>query len=280
MATESSQSSDSSTNRTKSVLVCLGERKRDVSFTCNGSYQDELKALDAVTREVYSDVLKGGEDILFQVKREEWGGEFTDISAPVPDRAVLMAVVSGSEVSNMYIRLPPISLCIHLFQQSERLTSIALKALQKVKQPSASTVQKLAKLYPSSKAPVKRLADAFDPLQECVALPAKKAKKAARVKPITLEVIVLPPSQPLILPRGKQRQQLATNGRVRSVQFKRTMSPLQIRNMIVSSFAHLSLKAWYYLDVKGDKLEKSDCQQPGGEMCQRRGAVYLKVYYS
>ena len=36
----------------------------------------------------------------------------------------------------------------------------------------------------------------------------------------------------------------------------------------------------YYLGCEGGKLERSDCQQPGGEMCQGRGAVYLKVYYS
>ena len=97
------------------------------------------------------------------------------------------------------------------------------------------------------------------------------------MKPVTLDVIVLPPWKSLILPRGKQRQQLAANGRVKSVQFKRTMSPQLVRNTIISNFANLSLKSWESLDVKGGKLEKSDCQQPGGEICQRRGAVYLKV---
>ena len=41
-------------------------------------------------------MLKGEEDLIFQVKREEWDGEFTDICGPVPDRAVIKAVVSGS----------------------------------------------------------------------------------------------------------------------------------------------------------------------------------------
>ena len=170
--------------------------------------------------------------------------------------------------------------CIHVFFQSQRLTSRAIKALQKVKRPSASTVQKLAKLYPSSRAPVKRLTDTFDPLQECVALPAKRAKKSVRVKPVTLEVIVLPPSESLVLPRGKQRHQLATSGRVKNLQFKRTMSALQVRNTIISNFANLSLTSWEFLDVRGGKLEKSDSQQPGGEICQRRGAVYLKEQVS
>ncbi len=74
---------------TKSVLVCLGERKREVSFACHSSYQ-ELEALSVAVRDVYSDVLKGEEDLIFQVKGKEWNGEFIDICGPVPDRAVLL----------------------------------------------------------------------------------------------------------------------------------------------------------------------------------------------
>ena len=114
---------------------------------------------------------------------------------------------------------------------------MAIESLKKVKQPSSSTVAKLAKLYPSSSSrPMRRLADTFDPLQECVALPAKKAKKAACVKPVTVDVIVLPASHSMIVPRGKQRHTLANSGRVKNVQFKRTMSSLQVKNAIVKIF--------------------------------------------
>ena len=51
--------------------------------------------LGVAVREVHSDVLKGEEELIFQVKREEWDGEFTDLCGPVPDRAVLLAVVAG-----------------------------------------------------------------------------------------------------------------------------------------------------------------------------------------
>lgn len=73
---------------------------------------------------------------------------------------------------------------------------------------------------------IKRLADTFDSLQECVEMPAKRANKAVRIKSVTMEVIVLPTSHSMTLPRGKQRQILASSGRVKSVQFKRTMSSL------------------------------------------------------
>lgn len=60
----------------KSVLVCLGERKREVSLA-SGNKTKELKTLRAAVRGVYSDMLHGNETIIFQLKREEWGGEFT-----------------------------------------------------------------------------------------------------------------------------------------------------------------------------------------------------------
>ena len=95
--------------------------------------------LGVAVREVHSDVLKGEEELIFQVKREEWDGEFTDLCGPVTDRAVLLAVVAGPRVNNHCIRLAAIALTCTLLQ-SERLTSVALKALQKVKRPSSSAV--------------------------------------------------------------------------------------------------------------------------------------------
>ena len=78
--------------RKKSVLVCLGERKREVSFVTG---HGELETFTTAVRKVYSDVLvQGDETVVFQLKREEWGGEFTDLEGEtVPDRAVIRAVV-------------------------------------------------------------------------------------------------------------------------------------------------------------------------------------------
>ena len=90
----SKTSDNSGSSPLKSVLVCLAERKREVSFTCQGN---ELEALSVAVCEVYSDVLKGDENLIFQVKREEWSGEFTDLVCdPVPDRAVLMVVIENA----------------------------------------------------------------------------------------------------------------------------------------------------------------------------------------
>lgn len=103
-------------------------------------------------------------------------------------------------------------------------------------------MKKLAELYPASKqTPVKQLGAAFDPLQECVALPAKRMKKSTKIKPVCVEVFVLPPlilpkGKDLILPRGKKRQELIRDGRSKTLQIKRTMSPPQLHNSIVCGF--------------------------------------------
>lgn len=154
--------------------------------------------------------------------------------------------------------------------------------MKRIVKPSGPCVKKLAELYPASKqTPVKQLGMAFDPLQECVALPAKRMKKSTKIKPVCVEVFVLPPpilprGKDLILPRGKKRQEMIRDGRVKTLQIKRTMSPLQVRNCIILGFKHLNLQTWEFLGVSGGKLVKLDNQTLGGELVDRRGALYLQ----
>ena len=60
------------------------------------------------------------------------------------------------------------------------------------------------------------------------------------------------------------------------MQFKRTMSSVQVKNAIVSSFPNLNMTTWELLEVRGGELEKSTSQEPAGEICQKRGAIYIK----
>ena len=76
----------------KEVLVCLGERKRGVSFA-SGDPDEEREALLQAIVEAFVDV-KIRDDLVLQLKSEEWGGEFVDLKAnqEIPDRAVLKVV--------------------------------------------------------------------------------------------------------------------------------------------------------------------------------------------
>ena len=88
----------------ETALVCLGDRKREVEF---GEGSNE-----AFNSRVFRCAIYGNEKIIFQLKREDWAGEFIDMVAgsPVPDRSVLRAVVvekggPSEEVSYMIVHI-------------------------------------------------------------------------------------------------------------------------------------------------------------------------------
>lgn len=56
----------------KKVLVCLGERERGVVFADDG---ENVKTLLEAIREVFYDVLGDGtNELILQVKHEDWSG--------------------------------------------------------------------------------------------------------------------------------------------------------------------------------------------------------------
>lgn len=83
----------------KHVLVCLGERRREVVFNSNGNIAEEKKSLLIALREAYNDVSQLHEDaeIVLQVKSEAWGGEFIDIKEEmIMDKSVIKVFLEVS----------------------------------------------------------------------------------------------------------------------------------------------------------------------------------------
>ena len=98
---EKKEPQDSHT-RLKKVLVCLGERRREVSFAAGNEKEDggDVKALLDATGEVFADVLTSTsqgerEKLILQMKSEDWDGEFVDAEGEIPDKAVLRALRTG-----------------------------------------------------------------------------------------------------------------------------------------------------------------------------------------
>ena len=93
----------SKANSEKKVLVCLGERKREVVFVDDG--EDVRKALLGAIRQVFSDVIDNdSNELLLEVKHEEWSGEFVDLTGTVIDRSVVKAVLvapSSDEIDSI-----------------------------------------------------------------------------------------------------------------------------------------------------------------------------------
>lgn len=73
----------------KKVLICLGDRKRELSF--NGNNWE----LNRQAKLLFSDVLSSQEhEMILQLKSEDWDGQFLDINEQtiIHDKSVLRAV--------------------------------------------------------------------------------------------------------------------------------------------------------------------------------------------
>jgi hypothetical protein len=84
----------------KKVLLCLGKRKRAVSFNSDESESDK-SALTKKVREEFSDILEKDEtEIIIQVKDEEFN-DWVDLKdgVDVPDKSVLQVVAEKGKVS-------------------------------------------------------------------------------------------------------------------------------------------------------------------------------------
>ena len=116
-----------------------------------------------------------------------------------------------------------------------------------------------------------------------MALPQQNKKKSAsqgRLKLTTLTVVVMKKYERAI-PRGKRRQQLSSEGRVRPVKQSRSMSPLQVKNAILRAFEGvISNFTVLESDQCGHNLFQSPKQDIDGEAAvQRRGCLYLCEEY-
>lgn len=132
-------------------------------------------------------------------------------------------------------------------------------------------------MFPATKSVSLRRPDVFDPLDDCVALPAQKKKKGTRIKPINIKVFVLPGNgSSSTVPTGEKRQKLVEERRVEMIELKRTLSAAEVEDRIKRGFSHLHLGKWEYMEVvNGRNLIKASTQNPGGEIVDRRGALYI-----
>lgn len=85
--------------------------------------------------------------------------------------------------------------------------------------PSKVEAAALSKLFPSTPS-LPKVASSFDPSNELVFAAQKKRKKAARMKPSTLNLTLLRHGTTTI-PRGKHRKELMESNRMQKVTFTR-----------------------------------------------------------
>ena len=165
------------------------------------------------------------------------------------------------------------------FYQGKSLAATGATLSKKLTTPSNAERLQLAKLFPGSRA---RPGSTFDPIAECVAMPAHKKKKSSGIseRATNREVVLMKSFRPFI-PIKKYRCNLKVDQRVKTLQFRRAMSPVQVRNVIQRGFSHLGCSSFLYLETLSNSLHVCDNQQlDGAAAIDRRGALYLCEVYN
>ena len=161
--------------------------------------------------------------------------------------------------------------------QGKNLPGQGSAICKKLSAPSNSERRELSNLFPSSRATgsYKRV---FDPTAECLALPQQKKKKAAGLvlRPTSREVVLMKAFRSVV-PIKKFRSELKSERRIQSLQFKRTMSPEEVKQVIIRGFHHIQgFSSFQYLENSSNNLSIASNQEYDGvTVIERRGALYL-----
>ena len=113
-------------------------------------------------------------------------------------------------------------------------------------------------------------------MSECENQSQKKKKKGAMkiVRPVTKEVVLLEKYR-LCLPKNRQRAQLKDEKRIIKLEFKRNMSPDDVKRCIRAGF-NMNVPNLIFLEIKNGRLLVSSNQQPNGHhVIDKRGALYI-----
>lgn len=148
------------------------------------------------------------------------------------------------------------------------------KALGK---PSSAEKLILGSLFPSSSG-VKREAPLFDPLADLSQHKKKKPSTKVTLRPFTREVVLLHQYRGTV-PRNKVRQDLQRQKRIQPLKFKRSMSALEVKNVICRGFQHIDgFSSFHYLEcIQNNRLAVVASQHVDGEFVSTKkgGSLYL-----
>lgn len=145
-----------------------------------------------------------------------------------------------------------------------------------MKKPSKELASTLRKLFPSSSSSTKR--KSFDPSDDCVFVSQQKKKKAARVKP-TLITLMLIKHRCRGVPRGKYKNDLIEKDMCIKVPLLRSMTSDQVRDALLSKVTtHAEYVDYELLQCVGQRLVEAPEQLPCGsdivdDAAKRKGNV-------
>ena len=143
------------------------------------------------------------------------------------------------------------------------------------RQPDAEKLVLGSHFPPSSG--VKCEAPQFDPLADLSQHKKKKPSNKHTAWPFTREVVLLPQYQGTV-PRNKVRQELQQQKRIQPLKFKRSMSSLEVKNVICRGFQRINgFLSFQYLEcIQNNRLAVVASQDVDGEFVSTKkgGSLY------
>ena len=168
--------------------------------------------------------------------------------------------------------------------QSESRKSISLVSQLKHAKASVFARKTVSSLFQASTSSKSQSAAAFSPSAELVVSSEKRKKRSCTPKPLTVTVVVLPYNEASV-PKGKQRQTLEAQGRIRKVHIFRHASDAEVEEAIRTAFHGIKppLNQWEVLDCVAKNRLTSLPKEGSHSAIERRGGLYLaqvsdKVY--
>ena len=158
-----------------------------------------------------------------------------------------------------------------------------------MKKPSEADSKVLHSLFSTSSfsrsVPMKRK---FNPLDECVVSKQKQKKKAARIKPRNVTVVLMTEGDNLI-PRGKKRKSMLQNGFIKQCELSRDLSGMEVEEKIVKLFSEkVSEKVskkdshveFSVPDPKSHILKEREDKSNefnGNDTIEQQGSLYIRI---
>ena len=152
-----------------------------------------------------------------------------------------------------------------------------------MKKPSEADSKVLRSLFPTSSfsrsVPMKRK---FNPLDECV-VSKQKQKKATRIKPRNVTVVLMTEGDNLI-PRGKKRKSMLQNGFIKQCELSHDLSGMEVEK-IVKLFSEKvskkdSLVEFSVPDPKSHILKEREDKSNefnGNDTIEQQGSLYIRI---
>ena len=149
--------------------------------------------------------------------------------------------------------------------------SKSIKLCKRLKKPSEAHKTELARLFPSStSSPSPRPELNFDPRARSVV--EKKKASITRDRPRKVTVVMLPELSWRV-PKSAARKKLNKDGRIKKLEFRRNMTFLQAKNVIIKAFSNFQLTELLYLLTEllylsceqSSVMKKAATQMPNGD---------------